>query len=346
VEPITHGILGATLGQAFWGRSLGRRALAFGAFAEMLPDVDIVMNWSGPMGEFLYHRGFTHSVWFGPAVGSLLGWVAWRRYGRRPETLAAWVSLFVVGILTHPLLDLCTSYGTQLLSPFSNRRFVVDAIAIVDPAYTLLLLAALAVGAWRGVASREARRAAVASLILSTAYLGYGYALNEGLEARTLETIARETPRTTAEHPKETIDVHAYPTLLQVFLRRVVVRRGDEIRVGWVSTWRADDPGRWQAFLAPADPRIEAARATREGRIFEWFAAGQTAGRVVDNGTAVEIDDLRYGVPGRPRNGLWGIHVPLDSEGRPTGPVTRFNRPLPDSPSRLVRDIFREAFLN
>jgi hypothetical protein len=115
-----------------------------------------------------------------------------------------------------------------------------------------------------------------------------------------------------------------------------------------VSTWRWNG-GRWESFVPPTDPRIDAARATPEGRILEWFADGLTAGRVV-NGTegsaTVEIDDLRYGFPGTPQDGFWGIRVPLDPTGRPAGPAERFNRPLPPSTKDALRFLFREAFFN
>jgi inner membrane protein len=339
VEPITHGLLGAALGQALYGRSLGRRALGFGAFAEMLPDVDVVMNFTGPLSEFVYHRGITHALWFGPVVGPALGWLAWRRRGKPPGTLGAWIGLFVVGLLTHPLLDACTTYGTQLLTPFSDRRFAFDAVAIVDPAYTLILVGAIAIGLIRGVASNASRNAALVALALSTAYLVYGYALNERLEGQVRQALRAEGAPGAAE-------VEAYPTLLQLYLRRVVVRLGVEVRIGWVSTWRRGDRGRWEVFTTPSDPRIDAARATPEGRLLEWFAAGQTVGRIVDDGAAVEIDDLRYGFPGHPKDGLWGIRIPFDREGRPRDGVTRFNRPLPQAPGALLRRIFREAFLN
>ena len=42
---------------------------------------------------------------------------------------------------SHLLLDLATSYGTQILSPFSRRRFTLDWIFIIDPYFTALLLA-------------------------------------------------------------------------------------------------------------------------------------------------------------------------------------------------------------
>src|SRR5262245_38634841 len=98
----------------------------------MLPDVDIFFLGSEPTGEFLYHRGITHSLAFAPLAGAALGLLAWRRDrppGRGPRD---WIALFVLSMLTHPLLDACTSYGTQLLSPFSRRRFAIDSVAIID----------------------------------------------------------------------------------------------------------------------------------------------------------------------------------------------------------------------
>ena len=341
MEPVTHGLLGAALGQALVGRRLGRPALLGGALACMLPDVDIAwMNLSGPLGEFVHHRGFTHSAWFGPVVGPVLGWLAWRRFGRAKDDLAAWILLFVAGIFAHPLLDICTTYGTQFLVPFSDRRFSVDAVAIVDPAYSSILALAIAVGLWKGVASSASKAAAVVGLALSTAYLGYGYVLNE----RVLSGVRTQL----AADGITGADVHAYPTLLQLYLRRVVVRVGPEVRVGFVSAWRRDSRPTWESFVVAPDPRVDAARATPYGRVFEWFADGQTVGRVLETrlGPAVEIDDLRFGFPGRPALGLWGIRVPLDASGRPGGSVERFNRPLPAGARSLVGRIFREAFSN
>jgi inner membrane protein len=342
MEPVTQGLLGAAFGQTLCGRTLGRRALTWGALAGMLPDLDVALNFTGPMGEFLYHRSFTHSLWFGPVVGTLLGTWAWRRHGREPGTRGAWILLFVIGLFTHPLLDVCTTYGTQLLHPFSDRRFSLDAVAIVDPVYSVLLALGLAIGLFRGVASRASQVAGALALVLSTAYLAHGNSVNESIKTKVRAGLRAEG---WAERDTE---VQSYPTLLQLYLRRVVVRIGDEVRIGWVSGWSENGRGRWQSFRVPKDPRVEAARATREGRILEWFANGQTVGRVVEkaSGTTVEIDDLRFGVPDRPQQGFWGVRVPLDLAGRPSGPVQRFNRPFPEAPGRLLRQIFREAFMS
>ena len=82
-----------------------------------------------------------------------------------------------------------------------------------------------------------------------------------------------------------------------------------------------------------------------EARLLEWFAKGEATARVAatPEGAIVELDDLRYGFPGRPQDGLWGVRVRLDAAGRPIGPGERFDRALPAPASELVGRIWRET---
>jgi inner membrane protein len=337
MDPLTHGLLGATIGVAAFGRRLGWRGVAAGAVVSMAPDLDVVMNASGPMGEWLYHRGMTHSLWFAPVVGAALGFAVGARREGPARDRRSWTLLFVLALLSHPLLDWCTSYGTQLLAPFSARRFALDAVAIIDPAYSLLLLLPLLVAAGWGVRSRGASLTGGAALLLATAYLGYGLALNRVAEDRARAELAAEG--------MGAAEVRAYPTLLQLYLRRIVARDGDRVRVGWLSLWSPRKVA-WQDFASAHDRLVEAARETEEGRILEWFAMGQTAAALYASatGTVVEIDDLRYGFPSRPQEGLWGIRVRFDAAGRALGRPERINRPLPAPARALVAQIFRETF--
>lgn len=73
--------------------------------------------------------------------------VLWFREGRKvpsPERTAAnwrdWTWLFFWAILTHPLLDACTTYGTQLFQPFWDYRVAFNNISVVDPLYTIPFL--------------------------------------------------------------------------------------------------------------------------------------------------------------------------------------------------------------
>jgi hypothetical protein len=129
--------------------------------------------------------------------------------------------------------------------------------------------------------------------------------------------------------------------MLQLPYRRVVARDDGEVLVGWTSALR-EAPLAWERFAPANGPLVDAARATHEGRVLEWFAMGEATPRLVagENGPVVEIDDLRYGFPGRPGDGLWGVRVVFDPSGRPAR-AERFDRPLPVAPRRLLRQLWR-----
>jgi inner membrane protein len=334
MDTVTQALLGATVAQAGFASRLGRRrALAWGAVAGLMPDLDVVaVATHGPFGEFLYHRGVTHGLCFGPVVGSLMGLAAWgvtrRRHGGAagladPEgrrLLAAWIGLFVLVLFTHPLLDVFTSYGTQLLAPFSDRRFALDGVAIIDPFYSGLLVAALVLGLLMRERPRAGAGNAATALVLSTAYLFYGVHLNRRAEL--------EVARQLREQGVVQARVQVYPTIFQPFLRRVVARTPDEILVGLTTSLR---PSRLflERFSPPRHPLVAKLRSTREGSIFVWFAMGEVAPRVIEQGddrTLIEIDDLRYGYPGSPDRGIWGIRALFDQRGELVGSVQRFNR--------------------
>ncbi len=107
------------------------------------------------------------SLPIGAAIARLHGeWSVWKRWW-----LAAWLAL-----VTHPLLDLMTVYGTQLARPFSDHPFAVGSVFIIDLLYTLPLL----IGTGVALARADRRRAwNTAGLVLSTAYLGWGWAAQQ-----------------------------------------------------------------------------------------------------------------------------------------------------------------------
>ncbi len=353
MDPVTHGLLGAAVGQAFFSRQLGwRRAVTWGAIGAMLPDVDVLaVPFGGPLGEWRFHRAATHAIWLVPIAGPLLGEGARRLAARRdareaaaqsrppdassaPAARATWLALLTLSLLTHPLLDLMTTWGIQLLWP-SRARFALDAVPIIDVFYTGLLLLSVLVGRW-GTAAWPAltRLAATLALVSSTAYLGYGYALNG--------RAASEARRQLAADGWGQARVDAYPTLLQPWLRRVVARQGGQVRVGLLSLWRPH-PVAWGRFDEPPPEMLAALRDSADVDLFVWFAMGQVTWRVVDQDglRRVEIEDLRFGYGDVPDQGLWGVRLTLGPAG--PGQVQRFDRRPPELDTALVR-IWAETF--
>jgi inner membrane protein len=330
LDSLTQLALGAVTGYAVAGHRLGRKALVYGAIAGTTPDLDSFVlapfetdEWSG----WLNHRGVSHSLFFGPIVGPALGWLAWRYYRQKPgdpagapDMLRHWIAVFVVGLFTHPLLDLCTIYGTQLLAPFSDTRFAISSVGIIDPIYTVPMLAAMIAALVRPRAAGS-RITTWIVLWLTTAFLFYGLSQNQRVEAMSRAQLADEGV--------SAADVRVYTTIFQPWLRRVVVDDPEGGRVAFASSLQTGAIA-WQCFTVPRDPRIEAARLTREGRLLTWFANGDVWPDILplpDGGTRVMLWDRRYGVPGPTINGWWGVEVGFESNGQRNGTPQRIALP-------------------
>jgi inner membrane protein len=323
MEPLSQALLGAAVAQVVAGRSLGPRAAGWGALVGMAPDIDVVAaGLREGYGELLYHRGSTHSLWFGPVVGPILGWLLWRGRGAG-TSLAAWRRLAVWALLTHPLLDVFTPYGTQLFAPFSRARFAWHGVGIIDPFYTLPLLLFVAISIVAAPRSQLAFRSAAIGLVVTTTYLVVGVGLN-GLAERDARQVLEA-----AGAPA--LEVRVYPTMLQPFLRRVVSRGDGESFVGWHTSLRLGCV-HGSSFAEPdsQDPRIADLAGTWQGQLFHWFAMEETTAHIdpEEDGTSwVSLDDLRYGGFGSPPSrSMWGVRARYDPAGERIGPVVRFRR--------------------
>jgi len=321
MEPISQALLGAAVGEVAAGRRLGRRALLWGAVLGAAPDLDVLAApLHGGFGEWLYHRGTTHSLWFGFVAGPVLGWGLWRwRDPERRTPLAAWVGLAVLALVTHPLLDGFTAYGTQLFAPFWRERFAWNGVGIVDPIYTLPLALGVAAAATTRGTPAFRRRALHAGLAVSTLYLAAGVALNEWAETRVEAALEREG--------RSVARVRVYPTVLQPFTRHFVAWTDAGAHVGWHSLLAPDCPV-WRVRDEPRTPRVEALLATWEGGVFAWFADHEIGfeEQRTRGGFRVRLDDLRYAWGGEGGRGMWGVEADFDVAGRRLGPVRRFER--------------------
>jgi inner membrane protein len=305
VDPLSHAVLGATVAHGLFGRRLGLKAAAWGAAAAVLPDIDIFFRvGADDFTALARHRGLTHGLAFAPSLGSLWGYLLARHYARgspSTATLWRWIGVVTIALWSHPLLDWLTPYGTQLLQPFSDRRFALPVMPIIDPIYTLLLAAGVLL-AWRWAPAPRARVASLTAVALSCAYIGYSAHLND-----VAEDIA--TAQLAAMGVTDA-DVTAYPTLLQIQYRRVVARSRDVDRTGFVN---ASTPCTIDWGVAP---RVDAAHleqlvATREGRIFEWFTMGMAHATVESLGaiTQMRITDLRYGTDNDPTDSIFAMQA-------------------------------------
>ena len=283
MDSLTQIALGAAVGVATMGRrtALWKSAL-WGAVAGTLPDLDVLIDQGDAIRNMVLHRAETHapfwltlfSLPFAAGVARLHGqWALWRRWW-----LALWLAL-----VTHPLLDAMTVYGTQLALPFTDHPFGVGSVFIIDPLYTLPLL----VGTVWALASRDSGRglaANVTGLALSTAYLAWGAVAQQHVERIALASLAAEGIAA------ERVLVVATP--FNTLLWRVVAIAGDSYHEGFYSLLDASPQIGFDRFargnaLAAEVQAIDGVRRIRD------FSKGFYALR--QNGSRVVISDLRMG---------------------------------------------------
>jgi len=171
MDSLTQIALGSAVSVAVMGRRTAIwKAALWGAFAGTLPDLDVVIDHGNPVLNMVRHRAESHSLFYLTLFAPLVAWLAARMHGEMSLFKRWWLAIWLV-LVTHPLLDNMTVYGTQLLMPFTDHPFAVSSVFIIDPAYTLPLIIGV-IAALRLKNDRGLRWNAVA-LALSTAYLGW-----------------------------------------------------------------------------------------------------------------------------------------------------------------------------
>src|SRR5690606_10180590 len=120
MDSLTQIVLGGALAAAIAPAHHRRAALFAGGALGTLPDLDalpLALLADDPVAVVTLHRGASHSLFLLP----LLGWAIWaffrRRGGRVAESPRRWFWAIQAVLLTHPLLDAFTVYGTQLPWP-------------------------------------------------------------------------------------------------------------------------------------------------------------------------------------------------------------------------------------
>jgi inner membrane protein len=305
VDPLTHALLGSATARVVLARPLGRSAWLPGVAGALLPDVDaLIRSGADPLLYAEFHRHFTHALAFIPIGGALaaLPWLLARR--TRPHW-KAYLGAATAGYATHGLLDASTTYGTLLFWPFTDMRVAWNAISIVDPLFTLVLLLGVAVAVWR-----KTRAPAAAALLVCAAYLTTGAVQRD----RALDAQGRIAAVRGHDRARGAV----FPGFGNNLVWRSLYRAGDtqymdRIRVPWfgASSW---SPGPQVRLLREEElpPEVLAdARLRRDFARFERFADGWVARAP---GEPDVIGDGRYSSRADRFEPVWGIRFTPGSD--------------------------------
>ncbi|KAA1175567.1 metal-dependent hydrolase [Marinobacter salinexigens] len=280
MDSITQVALGSSLAGAVAGRTLGRSALLVGAVLGTLPDLDVVIDYGSAIANFTYHRGFSHSLLVLAPLALLLAWAGWRW---KPElSFPRWLTLTALVLITHPLLDAFTTYGTQLFWPFGSP-VAVNSIFIIDPMYTLPLI----VGCLAFLIRPPAKTALTAGLALSSLYLGWTVVAQQIITDR-VQPVLADTGMATA-------DVLVQPMPFNTLLWRVTAiteSRRSEIVTGFLDGGTRPVP----EFFERRPDLANMVAGFPEAQRLEWFTRGFLAYSEV--GDQITATDIRLGLPG------------------------------------------------
>ncbi|PZR89113.1 MAG: hydrolase [Stutzerimonas stutzeri] len=287
MDSLTQAVLGAAIQGSLLGRRQGRRGLVYGAALATLPDLDAIIQYADPVSAMTYHRGFSHSVFVLTGLAAVLTWLIRKRWPDAPYTGGRlFITLWLV-LITHAILDSFTIYGTQLFWPLPLTPESWSAIFIIDPVYTLPLLAAVVFAAVKGVGSKS-RVVMASALSFSSAYLAFGlwgrfHAEEQGRAALASDGVAVS-------------ELRAVPTPFNTLVWRIIAKTPDGFYYEAIT--RLLDRGAPERVRQPRGPAL--AKAIAGDPLHErlrWLTADWLRYDIVDR--HLVVSDLRMGIPGQ-----------------------------------------------
>lgn len=295
MDSLSQIALGAAIGELTLGRKLGRSAAVVGGALGTLPDLDVLMQYTDAVESFTFHRSWSHSLLVLSLVAPIMAALFYKLFPNRwirPKVMTSerppnrpsyvhWLLCTALVLLTHPLLDAMTVYGTQLLWPMQSTPVAWGSIFIIDPLYTVPLLIALWI-AWRK--RHKARTAAIAGLAISTAYLGITLAIQSHTRQLAIASLDQQGIR--SDH------VLVAPTPLSL-LWRVVAFEDKHYHEGFYSIFDSNGDIAFTSFPS-SDHLIKSAEDHWPVQQLEWFTNGMISASLVDD--RLIINDLRMGV--------------------------------------------------
>lgn len=299
MDPVSQGAFGAIFSQTISNKKKLLVGSIIGCMAGMAPDLDIfIRSDTDPLLKLEYHRQFTHALIFipiGAFLVALFSRLLFKKY-------LSWIETYIIcliGYATHGLLDACTSYGTQLLWPFSDARISWNNISVVDPFLTIPILAFLTIAI-----IRKNKFISFLGVIYIFLYLGFGV-----LQANRAEEVGKKIASTRGH---EKIGLTIKPSLGNLFLWKVIYEdKGfyyvDAVRLFTEKEYCEGTKIKKFNYLTDLNDLNKKSQQYLDIKRFSWFSQGYLGVGKAKN----IITDVRYSAVPNEVDGLWGIKIDI-----------------------------------
>jgi len=294
MDNLTHGLVGLAIGalrRPDGGPGTGRAfsptdkaVLVASVVAAELPDLDTLLPAANEVMHALQaHRGISHALVVAPAWALVAAGLACAIF-RGARVAPAFGHALGAVLFAHLAPDLWTGWGTRALLPFTDARLHWDLTSVVDPLFTLPMLAALIFAL---VKRARWRRALTVGLAVSCAYLSF-------------RVVSREIliDRVEAAYPNAS-RVEVFPAILSASAWRWVVALPEGYAAGTAKLLGTVEEQRRIPSSPPIPAELEANATVREALAWARLPS-VTVEPLEGGGRQVRIADLRYHLGGSP----------------------------------------------
>ena len=286
MDSVTQAVLGGAVSYTVLGRRLGKRAALYGMALGTIPDLDVLIDFGGPIENMTHHRGFSHTLFVQALLTPIFVMLLSKLPFSRSASWARWSVAVYLSFATHSLADFFTVYGTQIFWPLTNYPFTHSILFIVDPIYTIPLLVAVI----SALLMRDRNRALKINALmlgLSSLYLVWSTGAKSVIDNRVKKALAINGISTEV--------YESTPAPLNTLLWRGVAVDDDQYFEIWASIF--DDVGQIQIQGFPRNEELISAIGDHPKiERLRWFTKGQY--KVWQSDDQIIISDLRMGVEG------------------------------------------------
>ncbi|MGC6406843.1 metal-dependent hydrolase [Bisgaard Taxon 45] len=288
MDSVTQFVLGAAIQGVGMGKYQGRKALLYGGLLGTLPDLDVFIRYADPISSMTYHRGFSHSLFVLTALAFFITWLTFKRHTNLPFSFRRLFITLTLALITHPLIDAMTVYGTQLFWPIPSPPVVWSTVFVIDPIYTLPLIFTCLWAYWRKLDPRAIRYIFTA-LLFGCVYFAVGF-MSRAYHEHRFESVL-------TQQGIEVDDVLATPTPFNIILWRVIAKDKQGNLYDAVSGWL--DKNAPEFIKIPLNQALKDKVITTSPQLqrFEWFTSNWVHYEQIGN--QLVASDTRMGLAGQ-----------------------------------------------
>ena len=304
MDPLSQGVIGAVAAQQKTTKNHFIIATILGFLSGMAADLDIFIRSSNdPLLYLEFHRQFTHSLIFIPVGGFVCAIFFYYLFlSNKDITFKQTYIYSTLGYATHGLLDSCTTYGTQLLWPFTDDRIAWNTISIIDPLFTIPLLSLITIAVIK-------KKKVISYLALSWDIF---YSIFGLIQKERAETIGDGLANTRGH---DLVNVVAKPSFANLIVWKIIYTTKDSYYIDAVRLGLEEnviegvkiDKLNIQKSFPWLDLKSQQARDIER---FRWFSNGYLA---LSETHPNRIIDIRYSMLPNEGHGLWGIELKTDA---------------------------------